>query len=273
VKHVQSNPPESREETQGRLQQIYASYRQWRRSRGRQKKAERRLKRAVRFYGQFIEPGMLCFDVGANLGNRTEAFLRLGARVIAVEPQESCAQTLMETFGGDPSFTLIRQALDKSCGSKEMLMSTWHTVSSMSHQWIESVQTRNLFPGCQWDNKVVVETTTLDTLIERYGSPDFLKIDVEGFEYDVLQGLSMPVAAVSFEYTLGILEPTINSIHHLAGLGRVQFNYSEGESLRLAMKQWVPGDRMTDILLTSQGLLCGDVYARFERADQEGAKR
>jgi FkbM family methyltransferase len=247
------------------LRRAYRVYRDWQKARGRRRKARRRVAKAVRFYGQFIEPGMLCFDVGANLGNRTEPFLLLGARVIAVEPQDNCAHTLMEKFGDNPNFTLVRQAVDKSSGSKEMFLSTSHTLSSMSPQWIESMQARNLFPGCRWDNKVVVQTTTLDSLIEQYGSPGFLKIDVEGFEYDVLQGLSAPVGVVSFEYTLGVLDPAINSIRHLDSLGPVQFNYSEAETLKLVMAQWVPGDQMISVLLANRGLLCGDVYARFAR--------
>jgi len=250
----------------GRLEQIHASYKEWRRARRRGWKSHRRLMRAVRFYRQFIKPGMVCFDVGANVGNRTEAFLRLGARVVAVEPQPSCARILVEKFGKNPNFTLIQRALGRCCGENEMFLSSAHTLSSMSREWIENVQRLRLFPDCSWDNKITVETTTLDSLIECYGSPDLLKIDVEGFEYDVLLGLSSPVHVISLEYTLGALQPLIESVHHLESLGPISFDYSEGETMKLAMRQWVAGERIVDILSASRGCPSGDIYGRFEQS-------
>lgn len=264
--HVYGVRPSGHHGIIGFLKRAHTSYGEYRRARRRRRKSYQRLMRATCFYRQFIKPGMLCFDVGANLGNRTEAFLRLGARVVAVEPQASCAQTLMERFGGDPRFTLIQQALGKSSGEKEMFISNAHTLSSMSREWIENVQRLKLFPDCSWDNKITVETTTLDSLIERYGSPDFLKIDVEGFEYEVLQGLSVPVRVVSFEYTLGALQPVISSVHHLESLAEISFNYSEGEMLKLAMRQWATGEQIVDALSARRGNPSGDVYGRFERS-------
>jgi FkbM family methyltransferase len=93
-----------------------------------------------------------------------------------------------------------------------------HTLGSMSTDWIEKVQKASFFPGCYWDREEVVQTTTLDALIDQFGVPDFCKIDVEGFEFEVLRGLSRPVGTISREYTSGVLEP--RSIHpYLASWG------------------------------------------------------
>src|SRR5262245_12044409 len=51
------------------------------------------------FYSQFIAPGNLCYDVGANVGDRTDIFRKLGARVIAIEPQTACLEVLRQRFG------------------------------------------------------------------------------------------------------------------------------------------------------------------------------
>ena len=48
----------------------------------------------------------------------------------------------------------------------------------------------------------MVPVTTLDALIERHGVPSFVKVDAEGFEEEVLQGLSRSIKALSFEFTV-----------------------------------------------------------------------
>lgn len=241
----------------------YRAYRSWRKARGRRAKARKRLDKMVEFYSQFIGPGDLCFDVGANLGNRTEAFLKIGARVVAVEPQGDCARTLRERFGDEPDFSLIESALAEAEGETEFFVSSSNTLSSCSPDWIEYAKDLPAFKDCQWDQKTTVKTTTLDALVDKHGPPVFCKIDVEGFEYEVLRGLSQAVGMVSLEYTVGIMEPSMNCIKHLANLGMTEFNYSEGESMDWAMPNWVSSDKLRDILTKLPGdILFGDIYAR-----------
>ena len=241
----------------------YRAYRNWRKAKGRRAKARNRLDRMTKFYSQFIKPGDLCFDVGANLGNRTEAFLKLGARVVAVEPQNDCAQTLRERFGDEPDFFLVDSALAPAEGEREFFVSSANTLSSCSPDWIEFASKLPAFKDCNWDQRTTVKTTTLDALIEKYGSPVFCKIDVEGFEYEVLRGLSQPVKMVSLEYTVGIIEPSVSCIKHLSSLGMIEFNYSEGESMDWSMSNWVGADEITDTLAGPEDkILFGDIYAR-----------
>jgi len=215
------------------------------------------------FYQQFIRSGDLCFDVGANMGNRTEAFLKLGARVVAVEPQANCVVVLREKYGREPQFTLIPKGLARKEGQATIHAGNAHTLCSMSAEWIEKVQKASFFPGCYWDREEVVPTTTLDALIGQFGVPDFCKIDVEGFEYEVIQGLSRPIGTISLEYTVGVLEPAIQSIRHLASLGMDQFNYSEAESMSLALSEWVNADTIIALLRAPDREVFGDVYSRI----------
>src|SRR2546430_16588745 len=55
-----------------------------------------------RLYGQFVHAGDLVFDIGAHVGDRVGAFRRLGARVVAVEPQPLPPKTLPWPYGRDP---------------------------------------------------------------------------------------------------------------------------------------------------------------------------
>src|SRR5690348_10138144 len=71
-------------------------------------------RRARALYAAFIKPGDLCFDIGAHVGNRTEHFLALGARVVAVEPQPAAMALLRRWYGSDPRVTLVEAALGAS---------------------------------------------------------------------------------------------------------------------------------------------------------------
>lgn len=217
------------------------------------------------FYRQFLSPGDICFDVGANMGNRSKIFLHLGARVIAFEPQSLCADFLEAGFGHQNNFYLERKALGATRGTAEMMVSAEHTISSLSPQWLQAVQESGRFAQYSWDQCQQVEMTTMDEMIARYGVPKFVKIDVEGYEQEVVSGLTQPVGALSLEFTPEYIETTVASIRHLASLGDLRLNYSLGETMKWALPDWCGVDEMIDLLLSlrEQTALFGDVYVRF----------
>ncbi|GAH17258.1 unnamed protein product, partial [marine sediment metagenome] len=141
----------------------------------------------LRFYSQYVNEGDLCFDIGANIGNRIGVFLKLGATVVAVEPQNSCMRKLLKKYGNNNKVFLVHKALGSREGKGNLILSNSHTVSSMSEEWIDCVRDSDMFftstSAFQWHENVTVPVTTLDKLIRKYGSPAVCKIDVEGFEY------------------------------------------------------------------------------------------
>jgi FkbM family methyltransferase len=225
------------------------------------------------FYSQFVGAGSLVFDVGANVGNRTKVFLRLGARVVAVEPQPECARLLAEAFRGDSRLTIECEALGRAPGAAELKLSDASTISSMSAGWIDAVRSSGRFAQYHWDHTVPVRVTTLDDLIERHGVPAFVKIDVEGFEYEVLAGLSAPLPALSFEFTPEWSEAAFACLAHLERLGIRRFNYSLGESMRLESENWLDAGELRARILEMRGdaRTFGDVYARHEAAPSASA--
>jgi FkbM family methyltransferase len=228
--------------------------------------AERRERRrrhlqALRFYRQFVPRGGLCFDIGANVGQRTALFLELGANVVAVEPQPDCAEILRREH---PAVTTLEVAVGPAPGNATLLVANYPTLASLSSEWVRAVKASGRFAEFEWNDELQVPVRTLDDLIREYGLPDFCKIDVEGYEYGVLQGLSTSIPALAFEFEKERAEERLRAVDHVASLGMGEFNFSFGESLRFALPAWVGRDAIRSFLQdpVHTNISFGDVYAR-----------
>jgi FkbM family methyltransferase len=218
----------------------------------------------TRFYAQFVRPGDLCLDIGAHVGNRLLALSRLGARVVALEPQPQCMRLLRSWYGHYPDIKLIEQAAGAAPGTRTLFVSErTPTVTTLSRDWISAVGATPGFAGVRWDRSIPVRVTTLNELIARYGEPAFCKIDVEGAELEVLSGLAHPLKVLSFEYIPAAIEVAVACVGRLGELGRYEYNWSPGEWPRLQSSVWLGPAHMVDLLRRMPvGERSGDVYAR-----------
>lgn len=233
-----------------------------------QKKAEKNeIQRKVNFYGSFVGPGDICFDVGANMGNRIAPLLAIGAVVVAVEPQKKCYTYLKRKFG--KRIILVREGLDQVAGTKQFHLSANSTISSFSDVWINAVKNTGRFTDKDWQRTETVKMTTADELIRLYGKPSFIKIDVEGFELEVLKGLTQPVDMISFEYT--VPEQPERAVMCIEQIERhnahIECNYSIGEDLVWILEDWLPAEEMKRHIFTEafKNTSFGDIYVRTKR--------
>ena len=145
----------------------------------------------------FIQPGQLAFDIGAHRGHYAETFMELGAHVVAVEPNPALADTIRRHY---PRITVIEKAVGSQAGTAMLTLGHDTEHSTLSNEWAAANEHR-------WSGTIDVQVTTIDALIADHGQPHFVKIDVEGFETEVLRGLNQPVPVLCFEFQCAALDP------------------------------------------------------------------
>lgn len=222
------------------------------------------LKRCKEFYLQLLKPGDIFFDVGANLGNRIEPLIGEQIKIIAVEPQSKCAKFLKKKYG--VKITIVEKGLSDKEGHQEFFISTMHTISSFSKDWVDSVKASKRFPEFEWNTKISVPMTTLDNLIKEFGRPTFIKIDVEGFESIVLKGLSSPIDVISIEYTVPEQnEKVFECLDRIKSISKdILCNYSIGENFEWAFPNWLTYEDMVQHIKSPEFVNTGwgDIYVK-----------
>ncbi|MCF8016956.1 MAG: FkbM family methyltransferase [Chromatiaceae bacterium] len=216
-----------------------------------------------RLLGQFVQPADLVFDIGAHIGDCIASLRRLEARVVAVEPQPALARTLRILHGRDRQVVLEQVAMGADTTEAEMYLNLANpTVSSLSRGFMAAAQDGQAWQGQRWESKVKVPVTTLDALIARHGEPRFCKIDVEGYEASVLQGLSCPLAALSFEFTTIQRQVALRALAECERLGAYRYNAALGASTSLVHANWLSAEEIGCwIERLPEAANAGDVYA------------
>ena len=203
-------------------------------------------------FEQFVKPTSLVFDIGANRGEVSETFLALGATTVAVEPNPALAASIARHHGR--GIHVENVAVGAQPGRAELNLGNDSGHSTLSTEWMERA------PGAdRWHGTVSTEVTTLDALIEKYGSPDFVKIDVEAYEAEVLAGLTSRLPAMCFEYQGAYPEVSQRCIRLLGD--EYEYALTEGETPALTTP-WLNSRSLLALLNGVERDAYGDVFAR-----------
>jgi FkbM family methyltransferase len=210
------------------------------------------------------------------VGDRIGSFRRLGARVVAVEPQPLCLRALDALYGDDDQVTLVGAACGAETGQVRLYVNSANpTVSTASPEFVRAADGAGGWEGQRWDRAVDVPMVTVDALVAEHGLPAFAKIDVEGFEDAVLAGLSRPVPALSFEFTTVERAVSLRCLERTTALGFHGYDVSLGETLTLTFGRWVSAAEVAACLRElPHEANAGDVYCvsgpRAQRSDSTG---
>ena len=223
-----------------------------------------RARRLRRFYAQFVQPGTLCFDVGAHAGNRVRCWRQLGARVIAIEPQADFVRLLRWLYGRDDGVEIVPLAVGASPGYAELLVSErTPTVTTLSREWVQGVQRDPRFARRELATRRTRrgrDVAVVDRALRRARVRQSRRRRFRGRA--ALAGLTTPVRALSFEYVPATREIALDCIDRLTALGSYRYNWSLGESHRLASERWLDAAGIRAHLRELPPLaLSGDVYA------------
>jgi FkbM family methyltransferase len=210
-------------------------------------------RKEVKFYSNFIGPGDLCFDIGAYIGTKTEVFLQTGASVVAFEPQEDCFRELMARCKVFQKFTPVKCAVGNEVGEATLYIKRRRSTSSLRQGWEgDAISTTN------------VPVTTIDEAIKKYGAPKYCKMDVEGYNLEVLQGLSQPIEIISFEYHRREIDKAILCLNYLESMGTLLINVTPAELPYFASVGWLKKDDFVSFFMHNlsdkYGYHYGDIF-------------
>jgi FkbM family methyltransferase len=223
----------------------------------------RRNSALTRFYSELLPPNALVFDVGANVGSYSEAMEGAGARVIAVEPNADCIRHIELTYA-DKRIETLHAAIGPDTGVATFNISDARDdMSTMSSEWIQMLEREYRQDRRQW-RRATVPIVTLDSLVRHYGMPDYIKIDVEGYEASVLDGLSTQPRLMSFEYHGANLPGAMECLRKPIFAERSLFNLTNEQGTKFQLPQWVGRRDIESVLESVAGTLTyRDLYIRL----------
>jgi FkbM family methyltransferase len=213
----------------------------------------------VRFHEELFRTAgispRLIFDVGANCGEKTAVYVALGASVVSVEPTPELVTHLRERYRGKDQVTVAACAASSSAGKTTLwrvdkFCGAMNTINQKNREILLSgVNSRTPdHMSASFGESVEVEMKTLDMFISEFGRPDYVKIDAEGHDKDIIDGLSCAIPLVSFELALPeFVDESMMAVDHFWQLSPgARFQAREADSFILP--DWVSAEEIKTVI-------------------------
>ena len=222
------------------------------------------------FYKKLIGNNDLVFDVGANHGNRVGIFVKLGAKVVAVEPNPKLAEKLVKKYHS--KINVVQKAIGDKDGFVDLYINEADVLSTTSEEFIKIAKETGRFGELsnKFNQKVKVEMVLMQNLFDEYGYPKFIKIDTEGSEYKILKTLQNSIVnGISFEFAIPeSRKDMILSIDHLNNIGYKSFNISFAESMEMISSINMNAIEIKNLINILPDMCWGDIYV-FNKKEGE----
>lgn len=215
----------------------------------------RRNRREALGISRFVESlslkDRLVFDIGANIGTMSEAFLDHGARVVAIEPNIALLPELRARCSNSPRLTILPIAISAAADIRKFFIPEWSGQSSLHEDWSNSPTPPTV---------TFVPCLPFSALVEAFGRPYYVKIDVEGHEFAVVEGIRELVPLISFEFHMDPVraQEAVRVTKTYGALGNCEANVLLEGAEAMYFPEWLPPTKFSSSFLE----LCSREQAR-----------
>ena len=216
---------------------------------------------------KLLPPNSLIFDIGAHLGDKSLPFLKNDMRVLMVEPNPFMCKLLNTYFSKNPNVKILQKGVgEKKRKAIFYISDDAPGASTLSRSW-KTLKRFKRFK-IKYNRTINIDLVTLDYLIKKYGSPDYIKIDIENYEYYAISGLKKKNGIISFEFVNENFGNIIKCLNKLVKIGYKEFNFSLGDKAFFFYKKFLKINKIPILLKTIKKLsskkseLWGDIYAK-----------
>jgi FkbM family methyltransferase len=161
----------------------------------------------------------ILFDIGANRGLYSDANAKDYESIVLVEANPSLCSFLSSKYQQNPLIH-IENVIVSNKSSETFYISNADTISTVDPEWIHQSRFSKNY---SWRPVDGLPTVSLDALVQKYGKPAHIKIDVEGYEYNVIQSLTTKVDSLCFEWAEEKKKEILLTLEYLKNLGFTRF--------------------------------------------------
>lgn len=173
-----------------------------------------------------LRPGDVAIDCGANVGVYTEILARTGAQVHAFEPDPACFEVLTRKLGGMPNVTLHQKAVSTTDGVAKLFMKPERDPATVDKSHANSLLATKT--NIDTSHYVNVDTVDFASFVKGLGPVKLMKMDIEGFEIevinhlidkDVIGSIGLSFVELHDRKTPSLVEPTARLRSRLESIG------------------------------------------------------